>query len=177
MERCSPAGREGWRLRGRLFKAKSEGRFRHRRRYRQPYRRRRLPASATRTRLSFSRRQEWFGRTARDYHPVLSQLQPEACSSLLRPHSMKPLPSLASAATSLVLTERIWPSNPSGPARQANVGYTSEARGYNYNPGLCYPRRMVNSNRNDMLFSSSDSQNLQRSFRGMGSMRKQGESL
>ena len=45
-------------------------------------------------------------------------------------------------------------------------------KGYNYNPWFCYPRRMVNFRRNDMLFSSSDSSNLQRAFRGMGSMRK-----
>jgi hypothetical protein len=32
--------------------------------------------------------------------------------------------------------------------------------GYNYNLSSCYPRRMANSNRNDMLFSSGDSPKL-----------------
>jgi hypothetical protein len=38
-----------------------------------------------------------------------------------------------------------------------NVTYTSEVCGYNYDLCLCYPRRMVDFNRNDMLFSSGDS--------------------
>jgi hypothetical protein len=38
-----------------------------------------------------------------------------------------------------------------------NVTYTSEVYGYNYDLRLCYPRRMVDFNRNGMLFSSGDS--------------------
>jgi hypothetical protein len=49
--------------------------------------------------------------------------------------------------------------------------YTSKVHGYNYNHWLCYPRRMADFNRNDMLFSSSDSPSPQRSFRGTGSVR------
>jgi hypothetical protein len=37
------------------------------------------------------------------------------------------------------------------------MGYTSELQGYNYNRRCCYPRRMADSNRNAMLFSSGDS--------------------
>jgi hypothetical protein len=33
-------------------------------------------------------------------------------------------------------------------------------RGYNYNLSSCYPRRMADFNRNDMLFSSGDSPKL-----------------
>jgi hypothetical protein len=37
------------------------------------------------------------------------------------------------------------------------MGYIREVHGYNYHRRRCYPRRMVNSDRNAMIFSSSDS--------------------
>jgi hypothetical protein len=37
------------------------------------------------------------------------------------------------------------------------MGYTSKVHGYNYNRRRCYPRRMADSSRNAMLFSSGDS--------------------
>jgi len=42
-------------------------------------------------------------------------------------------------------------------ANEELKGYTTKLHGYNYNLLPCYPRRMVDSIRNGMLFSSSDS--------------------
>jgi hypothetical protein len=57
---------------------------------------------------------------------------------------------------------KVWPSKSAwlSPLRQLNLRDTPvRLHGYNYNLSFCYPRRMADSNRNGMLFSSGDSPN------------------
>src|SRR5271155_3992831 len=67
---------------------------------------------------------------------------------------------------------------PRSRARGGNDGYTSKAAWLQLQSLPLHPRRMADSSRNDMLFSSGDSPNsLSDPFGGWGRQREQGESL
>ena len=72
------------------------------------------------------------------------------------------------------------PGKPVGSVRLHQVEVTGtpvRLDGYNYTLSFCYPRRMANSNRNDMLFSSGDSPNPSAIPLGDGLDEGKGESL